>query len=313
MRKNHQYIKKQNKKLQISEETLMAAAEETSLIIYDYNIKKKKITFRNGRKIKSIFPEVIEDVPKSLFEKGILLEECRKETEDKFNSISKGARSITSIFCLKNKNTNEKEWFRSTLSNIFNDKGEIEHTIGMMVDITKERKKELMFKNKSKRDSLTNLYNRESAVKIIESILKNSHSKEELHALIIMDIDNFKIINDNLGHIMGDKVLIDVADKLRKNLRKNDIIARLGGDEMLIFLLNIGNKNNIMKIASQIVDKMRDSYEKNGKKVEISVSLGVAISPDDGEKFIELYEKADIAMYEVKKSGRNGYYIYSSR
>ena len=68
-----------------------------------------------------------------------------------------------------------------------------------------------------------------------------------------------------------------------------------------------------MKIASQIVDKMRDSYEKNGKKVEISVSLGVAISPDDGEKFIELYEKADIAMYEVKKSGRNGYYIYSSR
>lgn len=107
MRKNHQYIKKQNKKLQISEETLMAAAEETSLIIYDYNIKKKKMTFRNGKKIKSIFPEVIEDVPKSLFEKGILLEECRKETEDKFENITKGARAITSIFCLRNKNTNE--------------------------------------------------------------------------------------------------------------------------------------------------------------------------------------------------------------
>lgn len=313
MRKNHQYIKKQNKKLQISEETLMAAAEETSLIIYDYNIKKKKMTFRNGKKIKSIFPEVIEDVPKSLFEKGILLEECRKETEDKFENITKGARAITSIFCLRNKNTNEKEWFRSILSNIFNDKGEIEHTIGMMVDITKERKKELMFKNKSKRDSLTNLYNRESAIRIIKDILKNSRSKEDIHALMIMDFDNFKNINDTLGHIMGDKVLIDAADKLRKNLRKNDIIARLGGDEILIFLLNIGNENNVMKVASQIVNKMRDFYEKDEKRIEISVSLGVAMFPTDGKRFIELYEKADKAMYKVKKSGRNGYYIYSSR
>lgn len=313
MRKNHQYIKNQNKKLQISEETLMAAAEETSLIIYDYDIKNKKIIFRNSKKIKANFPKVIEDVPKSLFEKGILLEECQKETEDKFANIARGAKSITSIFCLKNKDTNEKEWFRSTLSNIFNDNGQIEHTIGMMVDITKERKKELLFKNKSKRDSLTDLYNRESAVKRIESILKDPLYKDEIHALAIMDFDNFKIVNDSLGHIMGDKVLIDGADKLRKSLRKDDIIARLGGDEILIFLLSIGNKDNAVKIASQLVNKMRDTYEKNGKKVEISVSLGVAMSPSNGKRFIELYEKADLAMYEAKKSGRNGYHIYSEK
>lgn len=313
MRKNYQYISEQNKKLQISEKTLMAAAEETSLIIYDYDIKNRKLIFRNSEKIKAYFPKVIEDIPKSLFEKEILLEECRKETEEKFDSISKGAKSITSIFCLKNKDTNENEWFRSTLSNIFNEKGEIEHTVGMMVDITKERKKELIFQNKAKRDSLTDLYNRESAVKMIENILKKSHSTGETHTLIILDFDNFKVINDNLGHIMGDKVLIDAAEKLRKNLRKDDIIARLGGDEILIFLLNIGSEKNATKVASQIVNKMRDSYEKNGKKVEISVSLGIAMSPVNGEKFIELYEKADIAMYEVKKSGRDGYCIYSEK
>lgn len=310
MKKNRQVIEDQNKKLQISEKTLMTAAEETSLIIYDYDIKNRKISFRNGEKIISSLPKVIENVPESLFESEILLEECKEETEAKFASIAAGAKSTTSIFCLKNKETNEKEWFRSTLSNIFNDKGEIEHTIGMMVDITKERKKELLFKNKSKKDSLTNLYNRESAVKIIEGILKDSQYKESIHALMIMDFDNFKTINDSLGHIMGDKVLIDAAAKLRKALRKSDIIARLGGDEILIFLLDIGNKENVARVASQIVAKMRDSYEKDEKKVETSVSIGIAISPTDGRKFTELYEKADIAMYEVKKSGRNGYHIY---
>lgn len=109
---------------------------------------------------------------------------------------------------------------------------------------------------------------------------------------------------------MGDKVLIAAAAKLRKALRKSDIIARLGGDEILIFLLDIGNKENVARVASQIVAKMRDSYEKDEKKVETSVSIGIAISPTDGRKFTELYEKADIAMYEVKKSGRNGYHIY---
>ncbi len=177
-------------------------------------------------------------------------------------------------------------------------------------EVLKERKKELLFKNKSKKDSLTNLYNRESAVKIIEGILKDSQYKESIHALMIMDFDNFKTINDSLGHIMGDKVLIDAAAKLRKALRKSDIIARLGGDEILIFLLDIGNKENVARVASQIVAKMRDSYEKDEKKVETSVSIGIAISPTDGRKFTELYEKADIAMYEVKKSGRNGYHIY---
>ncbi|WP_462428369.1 diguanylate cyclase domain-containing protein, partial [Fusobacterium varium] len=73
------------------------------------------------------------------------------------------------------------------------------------------------------------------------------------------------------------------------------------------------NKDNAVKIASQLVNKMRDTYEKNGKKVEISVSLGVAMSPSNGKRFIELYEKADLAMYEAKKSGRNGYHIYSEK
>lgn len=124
-----------------------------------------------------------------------------------------------------------------------------------------------------------------------------------------MDLDNFKKLNDTLGHQKGDQALQDVANILRQHFREYDIVCRLGGDEFMVFVQNIP-RNVIEKNIGSLLKKLMLTYEKEEKKVCITVSAGIYLIEETGHDFRELYQKADETLYRVKNSSKNGYRIY---
>ncbi|SDA20657.1 diguanylate cyclase (GGDEF) domain-containing protein [Ruminococcus sp. YE71] len=130
-------------------------------------------------------------------------------------------------------------------------------------------------------------------------------------AMFIIDLDDFKSVNDNLGHVMGDKVLVDTADKLSEIFGSRESVGRIGGDEFSAFLRCGGNIETVEKTAEKICTEMNKEYTAHGASVSVSVSVGIALYPASGRDYEELYRNADSALYKVKGSGKNMYALYS--
>lgn len=177
--------------------------------------------------------------------------------------------------------------------------------IGYLKNIDKRKKEELWLQYQSKRDSLTGLYNKKTVEKHIKEFLKDAEKSQE-HAFFIIDLDDFKNINDSYGHMFGDWVLLEIANRLKEVFETYDIIGRIGGDEFIIFAKN-REKEEIEELASKVCKILADTQ---GNTTPISCSVGISWFCKDGITFEELYQKADMALYEAKNSGRNQFVIY---
>lgn len=160
---------------------------------------------------------------------------------------------------------------------------------------------------KAHHDKLTGLLNRTSLYTKMTDCIKQSSSKT---AILFIDLNKFKLLNDTLGHNAGDMVLVEVANRLKEATRTNDIVFRLGGDEFLVLLNDIPNRIAIEVIVSNIMGLFNKKLMILDSAIEISLSIGISISPDDGNKPEELLKKADIAMYESKNSKNYEYKFY---
>lgn len=170
----------------------------------------------------------------------------------------------------------------------------------------------LAVKKMAEKDPLTGLSNRyhfEETLKILIASNKRVTSKV---ALLALDLDNFKHINDTMGHAAGDKVLQQSVKRIRKCLRNNEGFARLGGDEFAIILGNITSGDEISRIANRILDSFNVAFNIDDKEVHCGVSIGVALCPDDSVNAQTLLKCADIAMYRAKQNGKNGVSFYES-
>lgn len=178
-------------------------------------------------------------------------------------------------------------------------------------DIDNQKNEEIRLKLKAERDTLTGLYNKGTTEKLINDFLNSEEVSSGIHAFLIVDIDNFKSVNDNLGHVFGDKVLFEVSKHLKPIFRKDDIVGRIGGDEFIVFLKNIQSFENVKKKAEKICDIFRNSYTENKKTYKISGTVGISFVPEHGTIFKELYQKADIALYYAKSKGKDKYALYN--
>ncbi len=161
-------------------------------------------------------------------------------------------------------------------------------------------------------DPVTSVYNRlEFDKKIIEQTDLAGQSKEAI-ALLFIDIDHFKKINDNLGHHVGDFILREVASRIASCIRVDDILARLGGDEFSIILPNISAPEKAGQVAQKIIETLKPSYKISGHEIFISCSIGIACFPSPGIDLDTIVQKADIAMYHAKDLGRNNYQFYTA-
>ncbi len=177
-------------------------------------------------------------------------------------------------------------------------------------DINEQKQAELALMRKAQTDSLTGLMNRDSFEEEVAIRFADSANRERklFDSIVMIDIDRFKQINDTLGHDEGDAVLKNVAQQIRSSLRADDLVARFGGDEFIVMLPGMPSEKMIQERCARICEKA--SYEvKDG--ISISVSLGIAIRPDDGVDYLTLFKKADAAMYQAKRNGGNSGVRYS--
>lgn len=201
-------------------------------------------------------------------------------------------------------------WFSLSGITVYDKTNEPVSVIGQTLNIDLKKRELEELRDNSKRDALTRLYNRSATENMITEVLQSS-AQSSLHAFIMIDVDDFKGINDNYGHIFGDAVLIELSAKLAKSFRGKNIIGRLGGDEFAVFLVDIPSISYVKDKADKITDIFANISIGEDGDLSVSGSLGVSIYPNDGGIFDELLQKADTALYHSKNVGKNCYHIYS--
>lgn len=161
------------------------------------------------------------------------------------------------------------------------------------------------FEHQAYHDKLTGLANRKYFAEKFEKLKQKANFNENNIGLIFIDINKFKEINDTYGHDIGDKVLENIAAKMKNNLKEEDLVARLGGDEFLIALSNLDSKEKIIKVAKRLVKKLNGLLVINEEKIEISVSSGISFYPEDSSDLEKLIKNADSAMYKAKRKNKS--------
>jgi diguanylate cyclase (GGDEF)-like protein/PAS domain S-box-containing protein len=203
------------------------------------------------------------------------------------------------------------EWL--TISAVRNEKGVLTHYVAIFTDITERKAAEERILHLAQHDTLTGLPNRMLFLDRLEQALHQAHRANSQVALLFMDLDRFKNINDSLGHHVGDQLLIEVSKLLGDCVSEGDTIARLGGDEFVIILPQIAKAQDAAHVALRIIGALARTFEIASYQLSVTASLGVAVYPEDGDDAMTLMKNADTAMYHAKNSGRNNYQFFTAR
>ena len=199
-----------------------------------------------------------------------------------------------------------------TISCVRDDQGEALHYVAVFSDITSIKQTQSQLEHLAHHDSLTNLPNRLLFEDRLEHALAQAKRQNRQLAVLFLDLDRFKNINDSLGHAMGDELLKEVANRLQNILRDDDTAARLGGDEFTILVENVDDPSQAAVVASKIQDKFKAPFKIAGRELHVTASIGISIYPEDGKDVADLTKNADAAMYQAKEQGRNNYRYYTS-
>jgi diguanylate cyclase (GGDEF)-like protein len=199
-------------------------------------------------------------------------------------------------------------WKRIEIYAVLDSEGHSRQVVGKITDIHRQKQSLQRLRRKADSDPLTGLLNR-GAMELYTKAFLQGEGKEDIHAFLILDFDNFKQVNDTLGHSEGDRMLIAFAHAVSRLFRAGDLIARLGGDEYTMFMKDIDSDQNALEKADQVRGAMTSISASFG--VPVTVSVGIAIYKRDGSTFDALYKAADSALYRVKKSGKNACALFS--
>ncbi|MFD2204598.1 diguanylate cyclase domain-containing protein [Kiloniella antarctica] len=160
-------------------------------------------------------------------------------------------------------------------------------------------------------DALTKLPSRRLCMDRLEQAMMNDRRNKTKTAVLFIDLDGFKVVNDSLGHEAGDAVLIGVGQRLKALIRENDTVARIGGDEFVVLLNEAGQREDVALIAQEIVAELSVPFLIKNDKIKVGASIGIAISPDDGGSAKAVIRNADQSMYLIKRQGKNNYGFFS--
>lgn len=189
-----------------------------------------------------------------------------------------------------------------------------EQTIGQVWsfrDVTEHKKAQAMIQHQAFHDSLTNLPNRTLFDRELTRALERARDNHKMLAVMFLDLDRFKTINDTLGHAVGDLLLKSVVERLKHCVREQDLISRWGGDEFTLLLPEINCREDATAIANRILEVLKPSFDLEGHYLHVTSSIGIAVFPDDGKDVDTLLKNADSALYRVKEQGRNNYQHYT--
>lgn len=190
--------------------------------------------------------------------------------------------------------------------------GNITNYVGIFEDITERKENEERLLHLASHDALTGLPNRHLLVDRLQNAMTLARRTHETVALMFLDLDNFKWVNDSLGHESGDRLLLAVATRLKETVRASDTVARLGGDEFVVLLTQVDHDLEVSQIASKIIEAVAQPLELAGHDFHVTTSMGVSLYPNDGDDAITLLKHADTAMYVAKSEGKNQYRYFDA-
>ena len=206
-----------------------------------------------------------------------------------------------------------KRWLQLSISPMKLDPDEISHFVLVFEDVTELKRSKDEMEQRALHDPLTGLDNRILFQAKLDKAIHQAKRNAGKSALLFIDIDNFKMINDSLGHEGGDFVLKKIAERLTHLVRENDPVARISGDEFAIILSDIHNYGDASRVTQNILRAFEQPITLDGKEVFVTTSIGVSITPDDANQREQLIRNADMAMYQAKETGRNNYQFYNEQ
>ncbi|MEO9273273.1 EAL domain-containing protein [Marinomonas sp. 5E14-1] len=189
---------------------------------------------------------------------------------------------------------------------------EVDFYGAVLRDITESKQRETKLHNLALYDSLTGLANRPNILTSIDLECESSCLTNRNFAILFIDVDGFKQVNDGYGHEVGDQLLTEVANRLTRQVNSSDLVARLGGDEFIILSKNFDNHSAIESLAKRILSSLRDPLSYAERSIQISASIGISLFPDDSDNSTGLIKRSDIAMYTAKQRGKNQFAFFNS-
>lgn len=300
--------KRIEQELKINEERFRIALASTDNTIFDYDIRARVMV--HGEKSAEDYglTKITENVPESLVKMGVIHKDSTADFLGMYGRIRNGDKMASCVVQVRIL-TGEYVWRKISMTAIFDEDDKAVRAIGVLEDIDSQMKREEKLRYQSERDTLTNLYNKGATeLRVKESL--DGQNEESINALFIIDIDKFKEVNDKYGHMFGDYVLMESAARISRLFHGQDVIGRIGGDEFIVYMSKLPSAETAYKRAGKICASFRQPFVKNNICTQVSSSIGIAFCPINGSTFEELYQKADIALYEAKKNGKNRYEMY---
>lgn len=203
------------------------------------------------------------------------------------------------------------EWL--SISALLDAQGKPHRYIGILSDITSLKRAHAQVEHLAMHDPLTGLPNRRMFMENLERLMAHAQRNGQLLALLFIDLDGFKLVNDSLGHHVGDRLLQSVATCLKSQLRADDLLARMGGDEFVLLVNGYESPDQLAKIANKILHVLQHQDAQAGGRMEIGASIGIALYPEDAGDGDQLIRNADMAMYRAKENGKNQYHFYETK
>ncbi|MFA5449012.1 MAG: sensor domain-containing diguanylate cyclase [Clostridia bacterium] len=294
-----------NEEKDIDAERYRVVAEQSESIIFDYHIATDSIYINSNFEKK--FGYVIEN---GNFKSRVKSEELLKcDDRRKLNNIDIKNIPYTETEVQVKKADGEYIWCKIRLSTIYDKEKNPVRLLGKIIDVDASRKEKQLLIERTKRDVLTGLYNRLATETLVSEAQANS-AADAISAFILFDVDDFKKINDEYGHLKGDEVLSQMTESIKTIFRSTDIIGRIGGDEFVIFIKDIPNQKHALKKARSVLALVSREFRAVGAGV--SVSIGISMFRKDGDTYHELFRKADLALYASKAMGKNTFTLYTS-
>ena len=200
---------------------------------------------------------------------------------------------------------------RLTITAIKNAEGTVTHYVGIFNDISQQKANEEMLERLAYFDPLTRLPNRALFLERLRHHIAQAQRDGRPFALLFLDLDRFKYVNDTLGHTVGDELLVEVAGRIERCVRNSDTVARLSGDEFTVIVSNFNNVQGCAVVAAKIIDAVSEKFVIRGHDLHVGLSIGVAVYPEDGTDRDVLIKNADTAMYQAKEAGRGVYKFFT--
>ena len=287
--------KKMENEIMLVNERYHMLEEVSDDIVLDYDVKKQQFA-----EDKSVKYAGIEELY------GAIHPDDRERFQKIFETALQREMKGTAEYRLRQggKESGKYAYFRTCYQSIADYDGKISHIIGRSYDISTERAVREKLLREVQLDPLTRIYNKTASGEIVDAFLEKS--TQGTHVLYVIDIDDFKKINDTFGHTVGDMVISDIATLIREQFTDEAVVGRVGGDEFMVFVKDTSLQEAEAK-AEQLCTNVQKTLSGDGAVIVVTLSVGMAVTGKDGYDYSTLFERADHAMYHIKKNGKNHY------